>query len=298
MHYRRQSEKNKFGGGVFKAVMEYNGNIKVYSDEEIKTFYPLRKRNTHKGNYGSANLIAGCGKYLGAAVLSAEAALRSGCGYVKLTADESVKSALAFKIPQVIFLGQPDLSSQAIAVGMGCGVSVQLYEIIQSLLSDYEGTLIIDADAINSLAKYGKEILKNNNGKVILTPHAKEFSRLTGLSIQEITKDPLNCARAFAKEYSCIILLKGADSVITDVSRTVVNTRGTTALAKGGSGDMLSGYMCGCAARGLQPFDSAVCAAYTLGLSAEISSEQKTDYCATAKDILNNLHFAVKRLTD
>ena len=76
-----------------------------------------------------------------------------------------------------------------------------------------------------------------------------------------------------------------------------VNTRGTTALAKGGSGDMLSGYMCGTAARGVDPFGAACCASYTMGLSAEISSAEKTDYCTTAKDIIKNLHLAVKQLT-
>ena len=105
-------------------------------------------------------------------------------------------------------------------------------------------------------------------------------------------------AYGFARRYGVNVLLKGADSIITDGKKVAVNKRGTTALAKGGSGDMLSGYMCDCAARGLDIFNAAVCAAYTMGLSAEISSAQKTDYCVTAKDIIKNLHFAVKQLTD
>ena len=81
-------------------------------------------------------------------------------------------------------------------------------------------------------------------------------------------------------------------------SNTVINVTGTTALAKGGSGDILAGYICGSLARGLQPFEAAVCSAYVLGRAAEISSKQKGDYCVTAKDIINNLHFSVKSLTE
>ena len=94
------------------------------------------------------------------------------------------------------------------------------------------------------------------------------------------------------------MLLKGAASIICDGESTAVNVRGTSALAKGGSGDMLSGYMCGLLARGLSTYDAAVCAAYVLGLSAEISSAEKTDYCVTAEDVIKNLHFAVRRLTN
>lgn len=271
--------------------------VKEYTESEIKNFYPKRRRDTHKGTYGSANIIAGSDRYIGAAALASEAALKSGCGYVKLTSTDRVKLALAAKYPQVIYLDEPDLSSQSIALGMGMGLSEEVYLTVKRLLSGYDKTFIIDADGLNALSKYGTDILKTANCRVILTPHVKEFSRLSGLDVQTILSNPVEHAFKFAAEYKVVILLKGADSIITDGNRVAVNRRGTTALAKAGSGDMLSGYMCGCAARGLDPFDAAVCAAYTLGISAEISSEQKTDYCATAKDILNNLHNAVKQLT-
>lgn len=265
--------------------------------EDVKRYYPARPRNSHKGTYGSANIIAGSDKYIGAAALAAEAALKSGCGYVKLTAAEKVKLALVAKYPQVIYLEEPDLNSQAIAIGMGCGKSESLYALVKKLLKEYTGTLIIDADGLNVLSAYGKEILKDKRCEVILTPHVKEFSRLTKLPAEEILKDPETLSMNFAKEYGVTLLLKGADSIICDKTRLKINSRGTTALAKGGSGDMLSGYMCGTAARGIDPFGAACCAAFTMGLAAEICSEEKTEYCATAKDILKNLHNAVKLLT-
>lgn len=263
----------------------------ILTAEYCKRFYPVRNRNSDKTTYGSANIIAGCDKYIGAAALATEAALKSGCGYVKLTTTDKVKLALAAKLPQAIFMDEPDLNSGAIAVGMGCGVSEELYNTICKILIEYRGTLVIDADGLNSLARYGKEVLHEKSCSVVLTPHSREFTRLTSLPADE------KHASAFAKEYGVTVLLKGADSYICDGQKTAVNTRGTTALAKGGSGDMLSGYICGTAARGIAPFDAACCAAFTMGLSAEISSAEKTDYCVTAKDILKNLHLAVKQLT-
>ena len=158
--------------------------------------------------------------------------------------------------------------------------------------------MIIDADVLNSIAEYGLALLETERKcRVLLTPHVKEFSILAGIEVNEILKRPIEYSRNFANDYGITLLLKGADSIITDGKRTKINTRGSTALAKGGSGDMLSGYICGTSARGLEPFESALCSAYTLGVSAEISSKEKTDYCVTAKDILKNIHKAVKLLT-
>lgn len=272
--------------------------IEIYSCGDIAKFYPKRRRNSHKGTYGSANLIAGSDKYIGAAALGCEAALKSGCGYVKLTTTEKVRLSLAPRFPQVIFCDEPDFTSNAIAIGMGCGVSEKLYGTVKELLINYDGALVIDADGLNALSKFGADVLKDKKCKVILTPHVKEFSRLSGLTIDEILNDPITAAKAFALKYNVTIILKNAVSVITDGEAVALNVRGNTALSKGGSGDMLSGYLCGTLARGIAPFDAAVCSTYTLGVAAEIAGEQKTEYCATAKDILKNLHFSVKRLTE
>lgn len=269
----------------------------VYNDKDIAEFFPKRKRNSHKGAYGTAHLIAGSKKYIGAAALSLQSALKSGCGIVKLTTADEVKFSLAAKYPQAIYPEEVDLNASAISVGMGCGATPELYDKIKFILDEYTGTLLIDADGLNALSKYGVEILKNKKCKAVLTPHLKEFSRLIQKSVEEISNDPVSLAKTFAKEYGVTLVLKSASTVITDGDKSAINTRGSTALAKGGSGDILSGFLCGTLARGLSPFDASVCASYTLGLSAEISSEEKTDFCATAYDIIKNIHIAVKRLT-
>lgn len=274
-----------------------NACAKVYCPRDIAEFYPKRARNSHKGTYGTANLFVGSEKYLGAAALAVEAALKSGCGYVKLTSCAAVKSALVTRFPQVIYTDETDFSANAVAIGSGCGVSRDLYEKIKTLLQNYGGTLVIDADGLNALSSYGCEVLKQKKCSVIITPHVKEFSRLTGASIDEILQSPVNAAKSFSNEYNVTVLLKGAVSIIAQGDKVAINVRGNTALAKAGSGDMLTGFLCGTLARGLSPFDAAVCSAYTLGLAAEIAADERTEYCATSKDILKNLHFSVKRLT-
>ena len=138
-------------------------NVKIYCPRDIAEFYPVRPRNSHKGTFGSANIIAGSDSYAGAAALSVSAALKSGCGYVKLTTAPEVKNALVAHYPQTIFLRTPDLTSNAIAVGMGCVATKELYETVKNLLENYNGTLIIDADGLNALSKFGKDILKQKN---------------------------------------------------------------------------------------------------------------------------------------
>ncbi len=269
----------------------------VYEDRDIASFFPVRPRNSHKGSFGTATLVCGSPRYVGSAVLSVSAALCSGCGYVKAVCADEVKAAIAPVCPQTVFSPQCDLSSAAIAIGMGCGQSAELYDRITDLLKTYEGTLIIDADGLNSLAKYGVDVLRDKACKVIITPHAKEFSRLSGIKVEDVLDDPVSCAREFSAEYDVITVLKGAGTVITDGERTVINARGCSALAKAGSGDMLAGFMCGSVARGLYPFDGAVCAAYVLGAAAELAAGEFTEYCVTAGGVLKKIPVAIRNIT-
>lgn len=263
-----------------------------------EALFEKRKRNSNKGTYGAACIVAGCEKYPGAAVLSVQGALRSGCGYIKLATCEKLKYAMAVKYPQVIYSEDCALNSQAIAIGMGCGVSKELYQRIKYILENYTGKLLIDADGLNTLAKYGVEILKNKKCEVLITPHIKEFARLTKCSVQDVQNSSIESAKRFASEYKVCIVLKSCSSVICDGYKTFISVKGSSALAKGGSGDMLSGFICGSLARGLGVYDAAVCGVTALGLAAEMSSKEKSDYCATSADILKNLHFSVKYLTD
>ena len=268
--------------------------ITVCEDSDVARFFPARPRNSHKGTFGTACLVCGSPQYVGAAVLAVSAALRSGCGYVKAVCAEEVKAAIAPNYPQTVFSAQWDLNSAAIAIGMGCGASRRLYDDMVYLLKNYKGTLIIDADGINSLAACGADVLAQKECGVILTPHAKEFARIAGADVHDVLSDPVGHAAGFAKRYGVTVVLKGTGTVICDGVRTAINARGCSALAKAGSGDMLAGFMCGTVARGLAPFEGAVCAAYIMGAAAELAAADVTEYCATASDILQSIPRAIK----
>jgi NAD(P)H-hydrate epimerase len=270
----------------------------IFEDSDVKALFPKRKINTHKGTYGKANIIAGSEQYIGAAALSGEAAMRSGCGYVYLTCCEQVRQSLSPVLPQIIYSDKPNLSAEAIAVGMGCGKSQNLYQNICYLLNNYTGKLIIDADGLNSLAEYGISALDTKKCEVLITPHIKEFSRLTGLTVNEIEQNFVGSCISFAERHNITVLLKSASSVISDGKTTYINVRGNSALAKAGSGDMLAGIICGSAARGLSLINAAAVSSYILGYSAEVCSQNLTEYCCTAQDILKELPTTVKHFTD
>ncbi|MDE6373885.1 MAG: NAD(P)H-hydrate dehydratase [Clostridia bacterium] len=266
-------------------------------DGEIAAFYSPRRRNSHKGDYGTACIVAGSEEYPGAAALAISAALKSGCGYVQAGVPSALKYALVASYPQCIYSEKPSSDASAIAVGMGLGCSKETYETVSALIRTYKGKLVIDADGLNALAKYGKEVLKEARGKVLLTPHVGEMGRLCGLTKEEVLNDPVSVAQNFAAEYNVVVHLKNAISITGDGKISTLSVRGSSALAKAGSGDMLSGLICGNAARGLSLYDAAVCSQYVLGCAAEIYSAEYYEGTATHADLINNLAIAIKRLT-
>lgn len=266
--------------------------------QDVKQFFRNRKRNTHKGSYGTACLIAGSSEYLGAGALAISTALKSGCGYVYAVVPEEIKYTLAVEYPQCIYSNTPNLNADAIAIGMGLGCNESTYNLVCNLLKNYKGKLIIDADGLNSLAKFGLQPLKQTEAQVLLTPHVGEMARLSGITNRQVATDPVGVARRFALEYNLTVHLKSAVCVTSDGEQSIITHRGSTALAKAGSGDMLAGLICGNAARGLPLLYAAVCSQYILGCAAELCSQKYSDYATTSKEVLENISFAIKRLTD
>ena len=262
----------------------------VWEDEDVKKFFPPRRSNTHKGSYGAACILAG-GAYSGAAFLAAGACLKSGAGYTKLCMTGELYPHAIGKLPAAVLrsyeaIDGDILGADAIAVGMGSGVSEQLYVAIAELLTNYTGALVLDADALNTISAYGTEVLNTHACRVILTPHPKEFARLVGRPVGEALADPVGTAKAFARRYGVTVILKNNRSVITDGARVAVNPTGSPALAKGGSGDVLSGYLAGTCARGVPPFEAACVASYLLGRAGELAAKDMGEYAPDPADTI------------
>ena len=269
----------------------------VWEAGDVRKFFPPRRSNSHKGSYGSAYILAG-GAYSGAAFLAAGACLKSGAGYTKLCVTEKLFPSAVGKLPAVVLkafstIDGDILAADCIAAGMGAGVSERLYVHIAELLSAYTGTLVLDADALNTIAAYGTEVLDKKSCRVIVTPHPKEFSRLTGKPVSDILADAVNEAKAFAAQRNVVVLLKNNRSVITDGERVAINPTGSPALAKGGSGDVLSGLLAGTCARGVAPFDAACVASWLLGRAGELAAEKMGEYAPDPTDIIGFLPEAI-----
>ena len=265
----------------------------VWEAADVKKLFPVRRSNSHKGSYGAACILAG-GAYSGAAFLAAGACLKSGAGYTKLCVTERLFPYAVGKLPAVVLkefkaIDGDILAADCIAAGMGTGVSERLYVHIAELLGAYTGTLVLDADALNTIAAYGAEVLDKKSCKVIVTPHPKEFARLVGKEVSEVLADAVNEAKAFAQRRGVVVVLKNNRSVITDGERVAINPTGSPALAKGGSGDVLSGLLAGTCARGVAPFDAACAASWLLGRAGEIAGGRMGEYAPDPSDIIGFL---------
>ncbi len=243
------------------------------------------------------------------------AAMRAGAGVVKLAAPEPLTQAILPYILESTFLPMPStedgqirfdadkldealLKQRAAAFGMGVGTGEETAKILQYILKNKKLTFIIDADGLNELAAHEdlKELLKTTACQVILTPHVMEFSRLSGASVQEILKNPVDLAKDFAAQYRLTLLLKGHVTTVTDGVRAYQTDRGSSGMATAGSGDVLSGVLCGMAGYIADPVQAASTAAFVAGMAGEMAEADKNPVSMTAGDTAAYVEKAITRL--
>ncbi len=289
--------------------------IKIIDKSVFKNVFPNRFRNTNKGSFKKASIIAGSTNYPGASKIAYEALLsfKMGVGFSNLFVIESLYNLYALSNPEIITNKLPEIDghikydenkldeiikrSDAISIGMGMMISEDLYLTIKYLLNNYTKKLLIDADGLNTLAKYGIDILKNKKCDVILSPHLKEFERLSNVPVSKIKEDIFNIAMNFAKEYNVILVLKSASTIITDGKNISINTTGNTALAKAGSGDGLSGILTGLLAYlDTDLYTTGMLGTYMLGKSAEYASKNMPEETLTITEIVKNVPKIVKSI--
>ena len=269
----------------------------VADDEYVKNALPKRGKNSHKGSFGRVAIVAGSKKYRGAALLSAEAAARCGAGLVSLYTEESVLAFVGRKRPEFLFTALPPSSAwterevlslvddvnsaSALLVGPGCDRTQGALALILSLLQREGAPLVLDADALNLLASLedkGRTALKGAQRAVCLTPHPAELARLLGVTVSAVQEDRMAVAMAYARDTGVYLLLKGAATVLTDGKEVSLNTTGSSALAKGGSGDVLAGAVAAFLAGGAPPLDALRLAAYLHGRAGDTLAESRSEY--------------------
>ena len=288
----------------------------IYEDEDFQDILQKRSKICNKGTFGKVALVGGSHDLCGAAILSASAlaSLRCGVGYSRICVPEKLYDIYALRNPENIYFAfksddkgnilfdeenlRSILNYDCIGVGMGLGCSENVYNICRYLLENYTGNLVLDADALNSISAYNSDILSHHKCNLVITPHIKEFSRLTKLSVDEILKKELSFARFFAKKRDLTLVLKSNTTIICNSQNCVLNITGNPSLAKGGSGDILTGIIVGLLSFTSNKFLSSCFGPYLLGKCAESICYKIDERSVIATDIANEIGYVLKNIKD
>jgi NAD(P)H-hydrate epimerase len=234
--------------------------------ETVKSLIKPRPENSHKGTFGTLQLFCGSKNMTGAPYLAACGALRCGTGLLYISAKGKLKRILQAKLAEPVFC-KMRISPRSTAFVAGCGLGKKA-KYVKKILSQSKPA-VIDADAINYLAKHKKLLIKKRC-EAILTPHVAEMSRLTGKDADMIESDREACAAMAAAQFNCTVVLKGHETVIALPSgETFINTTGNSGLSKGGSGDVLAGMAGAFLAQGYSTRDAAIISVWLHGMAAD-----------------------------
>ena len=292
---------------------------KSVDQNDLRFCFKAREDRTNKGDYG--NILCICGSFpesedlglamSGAASLSAKAALRTGAGLVRVFTHKENFSPVAAILPEAVMLLYKDSFdaellagevSRADAVLIGCGLSKSKIakDILEITLKSANSPLIIDADGLNLLSENPQmwdNLSEEQRKQTIITPHMKEFSRLSGKSVGELLDDPVGAAMEFSREYGVITLLKDHETVITDGLAVYINKSGNPGMATAGSGDVLAGILCGMLGNSTLDARSLLhkiaIATYLHGLAGDFAAELYGEHCMVSSDIVECICDAV-----
>lgn len=272
---------------------------------------PKRTDESNKGTYGRLLCVCGSVGMCGAAYLAAKAAYRTGAGLVEILTVKENLIPLQGSLPEAIISvydgNDPDLDAvltsveraDAIVIGCGLGRSDGARKILGTVLRNTETPCVLDADALNIISA-NQALKKYLKGKII-TPHPAEFSRLTGISTEEILKNAETLSLDFAQKHSTVCLIKRHETVVSDGSeRVYVNKSGNSGMATAGSGDVLAGIIGGILAQNknsdLSLFEAACLGTYIHGLCGDIAAEALGEYSLMASDIIDSLRKVLKSI--
>jgi NAD(P)H-hydrate epimerase len=273
----------------------------------IQSSLPRRDPLGHKGTFGKVYCLCGSVGFTGAPVFASRAAVRMGSGLVYLGVPERAWTVVAAKCDEAMPFPLPDTGEgklalaaeeqirraaapcDAVLIGCGLGRSGETDELIRRLL-DLPRPLVLDADGINALAGHIDELQCRRDRVTVLTPHEGEFARIGDLGAGREES-----ARAFAAQHGIYLILKGHRTVIAAPDgRLAVNSTGNSGMAKGGSGDVLSGMVVSLLGQGMEPFAACCAAVYLHGLAGDMAAAEKTERAMTPTDLLETIPQALQ----
>lgn len=263
----------------------------LLTQEYLKARLNPRKADAHKGDFGHALLVAGNTGRMGAAVIAARACLRAGVGLLTVNVPQVERFILQTTIPEAMLVfrensGLDFTAFSALGIGPGIGLDDKSEKMLVEVLSHLRKPIVLDADALN-IVSANKKLLHIIQKGTIITPHPKEFDRLFGL--HKTTDERVNTAIEKAKELDLVVVLKGYNTLITAAGAAFLNSTGNAGLAKGASGDALTGIITAFLAQGYAPFDAAKMGVYLHGLAADITLKTQSMESMLITDVIENL---------
>ena len=295
--------------------------IRKINEEDIKKLFPARPGDCHKGSFGYVALIGGSLEYSGAIRLAAMAnsSMRAGAGVASIAAPRSICDVIAGHILEATIFPLSDVNGKlrfsedefaeictrydVIAFGMGIGHTEETVKAVEYLLNNYDKTLIVDADGLNAMSELGRDTICRSKARLVLTPHVKEFARLSGLAVDEIKSKPDEAAAALADELNAVVLLKGSTTYVAAPSdgegqQILCTDSGCPGMATAGSGDVLSGILAAICVNADNLCTAAAAGAYINGLAGEIAQKKRSDVTMTASDTALCIAEAVESVGD
>ena len=255
--------------------------------EEITSLIKPRQPNSHKGTYGHALLIAGSKGKMGAAVLAAKACLRTGTGLLTVNVPQKERAILQTAIPEAMLMMRQNKIEwnkfSALGIGPALGTSLKRLALLKAVLENFSKPLLLDADALTLLAQ-NKNLWSSIPAGSVITPHPAEFDRMFGPCTNH--DERMKKAITLSTQYPWVIILKNYHTLIAADGNVCINTTGNAGLAKGGSGDILSGMVTALLAQGYPSFNAAKIAVYLHGLAADIALKKQSRESLLATDVI------------
>ncbi len=285
----------------------------LLEERDIRGYFQRRAPDAHKGSYGHLLIVAGSAGKTGAAALVGRAALRSGAGlatiataasqqpvvaalgmeYMTEPCAETMAQSLSLKARERIL----DLAGRmdAVALGPGLGLDPETQDLARQLIAEVPRPMVVDADALSALAGH-LDALGRAPAPRLLTPHPGEMARMLGVSVSQIQYDRFESVRSFCVGHRVSLALKGAGTVIGGPDgRLFVNSTGNPGMAKGGSGDVLTGMVGAFLARGLEPEAALQAGCYLHGLAGDLACAERGEEGLLAGDIIEAIPAALRR---
>lgn len=267
--------------------------------KKVKSLIPIRKMDGHKGDFGKVLIFAGSKRYTGAAYLCTQGAVKSGSGLVTLATDKEIVDIMQIKLNEAMILDNDSNEirslieeADSIAIGPGMGNNQDTFKAVSYLIGNSSCPIILDADAVTVL-EGNLDILKGKTN-IILTPHVGEFSKIIKVSQEIIIKNKIEISRKFAEEFGVTLILKGYNTVVADKESLYINTTGSSKMASGGMGDVLTGIIASFVGQGLSPLEASLTSVYIHGYAGDTLGEDS--YNVTATEVLENLGKAIDRV--